>query len=191
MKRPTPTLRTTRFVLRELTRADAPTLFPAFSEAALMRWWSRGPFANEAELADWLVPVSGWDEGRSWAIADNEFGPAIGRIAAMDRGDAVSEVGYLVIGPRHGQGIAREALSAVLDHLVFAESRRRIFADVDPENAGSNRLLERLGFTLEGRLRQHWTTHIGQRDSLIWGLLGQEWTGGADRPDVAPNCDDC
>ena len=177
MKPPTPTLRTTRFVLRELTREDAPALFPAFSDPALMRWWSRGPFTNEAELEDWLVPEAGWEEGRSWAIADSEYGPAIGRIAAMDRGDAISEVGYLVNGTRQGQGIAREALAAVINHLIRAEERRRIFADVDPENAASSRLLESLGFTLEGRLRQHWTTHIGRRDSLIWGLLDQEWIG--------------
>ena len=39
----------------------------------------------------------------------------------------------------------------------------------------SNRLLEGLGFTLEGRLRGEWETHIGVRDSYIWGLLAAEW----------------
>lgn len=175
MKPPTPTLKTSRFVLRELTRADAQSLFAAFSDPQLMRWWSRGPFASEVELEDWLVPDAGWEEGRSWAIADSERSPAIGRIVAMDRGDAVSEIGYLVVAKRQGRGVAREALSCVIDHLILAEKRRRIFADVDPENAASNRLLERLGFTLEGRLRQHCTTHLGRRDSLIWGLLPGEW----------------
>ena len=32
-----------------------------------------------------------------------------------------------------------------------------------------------LGFTLEARLRAEWETHIGVRDSLIWGLLEDEW----------------
>ena len=68
---PTPTLTTERFVLRELTRADAPALFPSFSDPEVMRWWSRGPFVSEEELADWLVPESGWDEGRRayWLVA--------------------------------------------------------------------------------------------------------------------------
>jgi RimJ/RimL family protein N-acetyltransferase len=34
--------------------------------------------------------------------------------------------------------------------------------------------LTRLGFTLEGRLRAEWQTHIGVRDSLIYGLLAEE-----------------
>ena len=172
---PTPTLTTERFVLRELTRADAPALFPSFSDPEVMRWWSRGPFVSEEELADWLVPESGWGEGRSWAVCEGPEGPAIARLAAMDRGDAVSELGYLVVRERQGEGIAREALAALVDHLIAGEGRRRLYADVDPDNAASNGLLQRLGFTLEGRLREQWTTHIGRRDSLIWGLLASEW----------------
>ncbi|MDP3782205.1 MAG: GNAT family protein, partial [Sphingopyxis sp.] len=43
-------------------------------------------------------------------------------------------------------------------------------------NCGSIALLERLGFQYEGRLRGEWETHIGVRDSLIFGLLRDEWT---------------
>ena len=171
----TPTLTTERFVLQKLTRADAPALFPSFSDPEVMRWWSRAPFASEAELADWLVPESGWDEGRSWAVCEGADGAAIARLAAMDRGDEVSEIGYLVVRERQGEGIARETVAALIDHLVRSEGRRRLYADVDPDNQASNRLLRGLGFTLEGRLREHWTTHIGRRDSLIWGLLASEW----------------
>jgi len=174
----TPTIRTERFVLRPMTRADAPALFPSFSDAQVMRWWSRGPFANETELAQWLVPDGGWREGRSWAVAERAEGPAIARLVAIDRGDSITEVGYLVSRDRQGEGVAREALSALIGHLFAEERRRRLYADTDPDNLASNRLLDRLGFTLEGRLREHWTTHIGRRDSLIWGLLAQEWRGG-------------
>jgi ribosomal-protein-alanine N-acetyltransferase len=175
VKPPTPTLRTPRFVLRELTRADTSALFPSFSDPDVMRWWSCGPFASEAELAEWLVPDSGWEEGRSWVVAENEAGPAIARLAALDRGDGISELGYLVIREWQGRGVARESLAALITHLFRVEERRRIYADADPDNAASNRLLESFGFTLEGRLRQHWTTHIGRRDSLIWGILADEW----------------
>ena len=192
MKQPTPTLKTARFVLRELTRADSPALFPAFSDPELMRWWSRAPFASQAELEDWLAPATGWEAGRSWAIADSIDGPAIGRIVAIVRGDAVCEVGYLIVAARQGQGTAREALSAVIDHLFRVDDQRRIMADVDPENRASNRLLEALGFSLEGRLREHWTTHLGRRDSFIWGMLKSEWQNRAalvtNPPDPQPEC---
>ena len=43
------------------------------------------------------------------------------------------------------------------------------------DNAPSIGLVERLGFALEGRLRAEWETHIGVRDTLIYGLLRDEW----------------
>jgi RimJ/RimL family protein N-acetyltransferase len=61
----------------------------------------------------------------------------------------------------------------LIDQL-FVEGQRRIFADTDPDNQPSIALLTRLGFTLEGRLRAEWQTHIGVRDSLIYGLLAEE-----------------
>ena len=48
------------------------------------------------------------------------------------------------------------------------------FADVDPDNSASRRLLERLGFLLEGILREEWETHIGVRDTALYGLLKEE-----------------
>ena len=179
MEHSTPLLHTGRFVLRPLTRADAPALYPSFSDPDLMRWWSRGPFASVEELAEWLVPDSGWEEGRSWAVAESEAGRALGRLSAIDRGDGITELGWLVVRERQGEGIAREALAALITHLFRGERRRRLYADIDPDNTASNRLVESLGFTLEGRLREQWTTHIGRRDSLIWGLLASEWPGQA------------
>lgn len=175
MKQATPTIQSRRFVLRKLERADAAALLPTFADPASMLWWSRASFKSEAELADWLVPESGWDEGRSWVIVQRDGGPALGRVAVMDRGDDVAELAYVVVHTRRQEGIAREALGILIDHLIHTDQKRRLYADVDPDNVSSNRLLSTLGFTLEGRLREHWTTHIGRRDSLIWGLLANEW----------------
>lgn len=186
MNQATPTIHSRRFVLRTLQRGDAAALFPTFADPASMRWWSRGPFESEAELADWLVPEAGWDEGRSWVIVEHGDGPVLGRVAVVDRGDDIAELAYMVLHTRRREGIAGEVLRALIDHLVHHERKRRIFADVDPDNTASNQLLSALGFTLEGRLREHWTTHIGRRDSLIWGVLANEWTNGLD-PAASPS----
>jgi RimJ/RimL family protein N-acetyltransferase len=50
-----------------------------------------------------------------------------------------------------------------------------VFADTDPENIQSRGLLERMGFKLEGYLRGEWETHLGVRDTTLYGLLREEW----------------
>ena len=63
----------------------------------------------------------------------------------------------------------------MLDQLLVAEGQRRVFADTDPDNRFSIGLLQKLGFQLEGHLRAEWETHIGVRDTLLFGLLRDEW----------------
>ena len=171
----TPSLTTDRLRLRGLTIDDADALFPALSDAELMTWWSSAPHKNVEETRAYFAPRldrAGW---RCWAITLRDDDTAIGWVAAGEkRQGGVTEIGYLLSRDHWGRGIAAEAVSAVIDRL-FAEGQRRVFADTDPENTASLALLERLGFKREGYLRGEWETHIGVRDSVILGLLKDEW----------------
>jgi RimJ/RimL family protein N-acetyltransferase len=145
------------------------------SDADLMTWWSSAPHANVEETRDYITPRVEEGRWRSWAITLRGDDEALGWVSVGNRREAVSEIGYLLARAQWGGGIAREAVSAVINQLFHAEGHRRLFADTDPDNDGSNALLRRLGFILEGRLRGEWETHIGVRDSYIWGLLKDEW----------------
>ena len=50
--------------------------------------------------------------------------------------------------------LMREALEAVCGHAFSAMGIRRMEAEVNPMNHGSNALLQRVGFSLEGTMRQ-------------------------------------
>ncbi|WP_293876282.1 MULTISPECIES: GNAT family protein [unclassified Sphingomonas] len=164
-----PTLATARLTLRQRVPDDAGALFATMADADAMRWWSCAPFDSVDALRAWFAggPCA-------WAVTRTGEDRAIGFVSVGWRRAGVGEIGYLFARETWGCGIAREAVSAVIAHL-FADGARRLFADSDPDNAGSIRLLRRLGFTLEGRLRGEWETHIGVRDSLIFGLLRDEW----------------
>ena len=66
-----------------------------------------------------------------------------------------------------GRNLAARALAPAIDTVFDVKGARRIFADVDPDNAASIRTFEKLGFRHEGVLRANWETHIGVRDSVI------------------------
>lgn len=171
--RPIPTLETARLCLRERTVDDADALFPCFADAEAMTYWSHAPHDSvEQTRAKFAEPFAEW---RAWAITLRGDDRAIGFVAIGERRPGVSEIGYMVGRAHWGSGIAREAVSVVLDQVLRVEGQRRVFADTDPENAASNGLLKALGFTLEGRLREEWETHLGVRDTFLWGLLASEW----------------
>jgi RimJ/RimL family protein N-acetyltransferase len=51
----------------------------------------------------------------------------------------------------------------------------RIQAACGPDNRASQRLLARLGFTPEGRMRDHVFTNGAWRDSLLYSVLVHGW----------------
>jgi ribosomal-protein-alanine N-acetyltransferase len=173
---PLPTLTTPRLVLRQIRPDDAPALFPVLSDPEVMQWWSSGPHRSLTETADYVASNAAEGEGYAcWAITLRDD-VAIGWVILIDGKPAVKEIGYILHRDYWRGGIAREAVACVIDYGFVELKLRRIFADTDPENRGSITLLERLGFQYEGRLRGEWETHIGVRDSLIFGLLRGEWT---------------
>ncbi|WP_294089581.1 GNAT family N-acetyltransferase [Sphingomonas sp.] len=171
----TPVLESARLRLRPVDVDDAEALFEAYSDVALMRYWSSAPHASVEETRAYLAGRDAARPWRGWAITRKGSDRAIGTVFTGEIRAGAAEIGYLLARAHWGSGIAREAVTRVLDLLLVTEDWRRIEADTDPDNAASNALLGKLGFTQEGRLRAAWETHIGVRDSFIWGLLRDEW----------------
>ncbi len=82
------------------------------------------------------------------------------------------EVGYWLGRPFWGQGIATLAVSALTAHGFATKAEiHRVFAGVYAWNEASSRVLEKCGFTLEGRLRQDAFKDGEFVDRLIYGRL--------------------
>ena len=165
-----------RLVMRAQRVDDADALYAAFGDEATMRWWSSAPHGDAAETRAYLAARTDQPGQRGWVMTIKGSDRAIGTLWAGERRTGVSEIGYMLVPSAARHGYASEGVTRLLDLLFREERHRRVFADTDPDNAPSNALLKRLGFTLEGRLRAEWETHIGVRDTLLWGLLANEWT---------------
>lgn len=172
---PEVTLSTPRLVLRPQRLEDAFALHRAFSDPEQMRYWSGPPHTSIEESLDAMRRGCGNRDAQPFAITLREhLDDALGRVVLLDRRPGVAEIGYLLRGDAQGRGLAREAVAAVLDHAFGTRGLRRVYADTDPDNARSVRLLEGLGFTREAYLRADWVTHLGVRDTLIYGLLADD-----------------
>lgn len=120
-----------------------------------------------AQMKEWTTGL----EETSWAVCESVEGPTLGRVALIPRGREVWEAACMITPKARGKNLAARALAVVIDEAFETRGARRIFADVDPDNAASIRTFEMLGFEREGLLRGNWSTHIGERDSVIFGLL--------------------
>jgi ribosomal-protein-alanine N-acetyltransferase len=74
-----------------------------------------------------------------------------------------------------GHGYALDATRTIIDFGLTTLGLHRISAAIGPDNAASIALVTRLGFTQEGRLRDHVFTNGAWRDSILYSLLAHEW----------------
>ena len=163
--------------------ADGPALHAIFGDPDCCTWLADPAFADVettiANLKSWTDGFEKW----SWTVAHTADGPAMGRIALYNTGrdPKIWEVACMISPAARGKNYAARALSYAVGELFKTTDARRVFADVDSENQASLKTFEKLGFTREGVLRGEWETHIGIRDSVIYGLLRSD-----PRPDVTP-----
>lgn len=86
-----------------------------------------------------------------------------------------AEVGFIIGREHWGLGIAREAVSAMIEHAFGNLGLHRLEADTDPRNVRCQGLLKRLGFQEEGRLRERWQVAGEIQDAVLLGLLKSDW----------------
>lgn len=121
---------------------------------------------------DWLDMVIERKPETNFAIA--VAGEAVGGIGFTLQPDVSrrsAEVGYWLGESFWGRGIATEALKAVTDYAFTNYDLSRIFAHVFDWNRASTRVLEKAGYTFEGRLRKSATKEGQTIDQLMYAVI--------------------
>jgi len=171
-----PAIATARLRLRPMRRDDAEGLFLVFSDAQTMRYWSGPPHGSPlvtVEVIERAQMAFLAGEGIEWAITRAGDDTAVGKIGhwRWQRPHSRSEVGFILRRDLWGQGLAVEALGAVIDWGFARLDLHSVEAQLDSANAASRRTLERVGFRQEGLLRQSYFDGREYRDTLVYGLL--------------------
>lgn len=133
----------------------------------------RFPFPYTPADADaWIAHAARQTPVSNFAMVVD--GVAVGGIGVELGTDVFSksaEIGYWLGEPFWGRGIATEALRAVTDYAFATFDIIRLEAGVFAWNPASARVLEKAGYTLEGRMRQAVVKHGRVGDRLIYGRL--------------------
>jgi ribosomal-protein-alanine N-acetyltransferase len=175
-----PQLRGNRLRLRGPRADDADAVFALFSDPAVMRYWSRPPMTARAEAEGRIAEYAEDFDARKalqWVVATRARDEVIGTCALFrfEPRHRRAEIGYALRSDHWGRGLACEAVTLALDWGFRTLGLHRIEADIDPRNAGSRKLLERLGFTSEGLLRERYFVGGETSDTELFGLLAQDW----------------
>lgn len=157
---------TARLRLRRARPADVGAIHAILSDPRAMRYWSSLPFTDLEQSRSWLAGMIEAPSGEADDYVVEQEGRVIGKAGCW----RLPEIGYILHPDHWDQGLAREALTALIPVLFARHAIDAITADVDPRNAASLRLLARLGFEETGRVAR--TCQVGGewQDSVYLAL---------------------
>jgi RimJ/RimL family protein N-acetyltransferase len=162
--------RTERLLLRPGWGEDAPALFNAIADEAIIDKLPGTSWPYRAEDAEaFLLRDKGADDLPELLIYARTRGAPklVGGIALRETGSGeTAELDYWIARPCWGLGFATEAGQAVIG---MAKDGMKIRSGHFPDNPASGRVLEKLGFQPTGEVEKRWSAVRGQEvDCLMY-----------------------
>jgi ribosomal-protein-alanine N-acetyltransferase len=174
-----PMLTTDRLILRQVVTADAPDVFIFRSDPEVQKYNSE-PMKEVSEavhLIDGLHQGYQAQHSITWGITLRDEDRVLGlcSIHQWDRYHRRAEIGYDLAQSHWGRGIGTEAVRPIVQFGFRELEVHRLEAYTIIDNYASVRMLEKLGFQLEGVRREYsWEEDGMFHGSGIFGLLRHE-----------------
>ena len=166
-------------VMLEPRHADALYVATEANRAYLRRWlpWldeTRSPRDSLEFIQRALRQLA---EGRGLTTAIEVDGEIAGRIGqvSMDWRSRATSHGYWLAEPQQGRGYITMACTAYLAYTFDARDLNRVEIRAAVANRKSRAIPERLGFQLEGVIRDAEWLYEAYVDHAVYGLLRADW----------------
>lgn len=174
--------RTKRLLLRDFTPDDVFQVH-AFDADPQLRRYREGGRVSEEDTRAFIQQTQHWLQTDprpiyAFALILKEQAEMIGIVGLTmnDPEHGEAELGYRLSREHWGQGYITEAATFMLSFGFTDLHLHRLFAQCHPDNAGSRRVMEKIGMQYEGRLRENRPAGDGTwRDSLLYAIIDHEW----------------
>ena len=155
---------TDRLVLRRYQKEDIQDLFEYLSDEEVVKYEPHKPltFEEAKENLAWRIST---DE--MIAVELKHSHKMIGNVYLGKREFEALEMGYVFNRNYWGHGYAAESCRALIQ-LAFSHGIHRIYAECDPDNLSSWKLLEALAFQREAYFRRNVYFWKDEEDRPIW-----------------------
>jgi RimJ/RimL family protein N-acetyltransferase len=175
-------IETERLRLRPFAPADLDALHEIYGDEGVMRWLYEGVSSRD-ELRATLERKQrnvrvGHDGGQlSAAVELRATGELVGDLVlgCASTAHRQGEIGFVMHPAHHGRGYATEGARCLLDIGFGTSGFHRIIGRLEARNAGSARVLEKLGMRREAHfVENEWVKNEWQSE-LVYAMLAAEW----------------
>lgn len=184
MGKPSLLLTTDRLILRSPTESDVTKLkaFDARNANRLSPWRSTEPGGK----LDYASQIMKWkqefedDRAIRFLLISREDpeGEIIGfcNFSQIFRGPfQACYLGYQLDGAHEGKGLMSESIQRAVKYMFEEQNLHRIMANYMPSNTRSAKLLQNLGFIIEGKAKNYLLINGQWEDHILTSLTNHQW----------------
>lgn len=171
-----PEIETERLLLRQLQVEDGPLLHQYWSDVDVLKYMTLDAFQSigeTIEMINLLRSLVENEQGIRWAIVNKDDHAVLGTCGFhnVKSEHRRAEMGYELGKEYWGQGIMREALAAIIGYGFTDKQYNRIEVFINKGNDKSVRIAEKMGFKLDGLLRNYEFARGEFVDQYCYSLL--------------------
>jgi ribosomal-protein-alanine N-acetyltransferase len=173
-------LRGERVVLRAIQRDDLQRLWELFDDLELIARTSNAPPIPESfqSFEAWFVKDARDKQDDRFLLAIEVEGEVIGQCGLhwWDRFRGIAHLGISIGRDYWGRGFGQDACRVLVGYAFRHLNMHKICLEVLADDERAVQAYKKVGFLEEGRLRKQAWFDGEYRDSLMMGLLREEWT---------------
>lgn len=171
---------TGRLLIRRLRDDDLDTLvaYRSLPEVARMQLWDSYDREKGLEMIEDCRAREPFTAGDyfQFAVEHRATGRLVGDLYfKMDDAGKQAEIGYTFDPAFQGQGLASEAVRALIDFAFKERGLHRVYGVTDPRNERSIALMQRLGMRQEAHFRKNLWFKGEWADDVVFAVLAEEW----------------
>lgn len=175
-----PSLYTPRLILRPYQLADASEVQRLAGAALVAETTLNIPHPYHDGMAEaWIATHrAAWEAGTAVTFAITTADHALRGTVSLQLtlAHARGELGYWIGQPYWGNGLATEAVTALLRFAFEELQLNRVQASYLPRNPASGRVLEKVGMQREGLHRERYRKGERFEDVVECAILRREWS---------------
>lgn len=119
------------------------------------------------------------DDRHVWAIVEGATDAVVGEVLLTDLDQGNHSCGFRTwIAGATGRGLGTEATRLVLRHAFEVEGLNRVQLEVYAFNPRARHVYEKVGFEVEGTMREALRFDGGWVDAHLMAVLARDWRGG-------------
>ncbi|WP_275415521.1 GNAT family N-acetyltransferase [Micromonospora sediminimaris] len=174
-------IRARRLTLRPVTMADLEDVYAYQRRPDVCRWMLGSEPRSREQSQKSVAAMTGEDglrvEGDVLSLAAEANGRVTGTVELVwrSRADQTAEIGYVFNPEFSGQGLATEAVGALLGWGFEEFGLHRVYGRCHAGNEASARLMTRLGMRCEARHVESYLFRGEWADRFVFAMLAREW----------------